>query len=725
MSRILTRSVALIALTGAFAFCSLAARAAIGLTPRPDGWTQVSDGTRSLVLLGGVEKAGPDAHIRYELDGSLVRGICIVTNAAPDFKANLCMFRRRHLEKVDVTATRTIGRWSRPFEGGLPVEEQAGTVITYGQGVTALRYVHPAGQGAKAEWRDPERQHLPLAKVADGVYRGTFTLAVGEGWDDTALAAQASGQAVAAGASCDRTYGWFEGSEPLVFTARGVNATTKTGELRLAWRVRDWDGVVVEEGTVKKPVEPGKSLLRTVSFNPAEARGIYFVEVRVADAHGGKAFARTNLVRLPPFEFKGDPATSIFGIAAYWPIPDEASVQRLMDRMGVRYVRMGDTRLQHPPRIAFRHTNPRPHHLKGVDREAWIRSELEACVTNRNPCWECGNELNMSTAGIALKGGGIGKALLAEPYAEFVREVRRIMREEGYDQKVKLLSLGVAGFDRTFFERMRETGTWDLLDGFCLHPGRGNFTPDYPFVRPEAAQGGAVKTEDVHDADRLDHSSFWNFLGAVRDCRTMLGDRPLYLTEVYTPTYPNSWWEDGLRDSADNTVLTYALALASGVKIAFYYQLFDSVWFNRLGINPKNREYFFGLVNRDLSFKPAMMGYIAAAEALDGATFVRWLELPNETSHGLFFDTPRGRVACLWDRSEGYELTRRPAEGERYRSPEPYVHHWTKSVRVSLPASGSVRTVDGIGRSAQVPVREGRAELELGGSPTFVYGLDL
>lgn len=504
-----------------------------------------------------------------------------------------------------------------------------------------------------------------------------------------------------------------------------MNATTKTGELRLAWRVRDWDGVVVEEGTVKKPVEPGKSLLRTVSFNPAEARGIYFVEVHVADAHGGKAFARTNLARLPPFAFKGDPAKSIFGIAAYWPIPDEASVQRLMDRMGVRYVRMGDTRLQHPPRIAFRHTNPRPHHLKGVDREAWIRSELEACVTNRNPCWECGNELNMSTAAIALKGGGIGKALLAEPYAEFVREVRRIMREGGYDKKVKLLSVGVAGFDRAFFERTRVLGTWDLLDGFCLHPGRGNFTPDYPFVRPEAAQSGAVKTEDVHDADRLDHSSFWNFLGAVRDCRTMLGDRPLYLTEVYTPTYPNSWWEDGLRDSADNTVLTYALALASGVKIAFYYQLFDSVWFNRLGINPKNREYFFGLVNRDLSFKPAMMGYIAAAEALDGATFVRWLELPNETSHGLFFDTPRGRVACLWDRSEGYELTRRPAEGERYRSPEPYVRHWTKSVRVSLPASGSVRTVDGIGRSAQVPVREGRAELELGGSPTFVYGLDL
>lgn len=697
-------------------------QAGLSMIGGSDGSTLVCSEGSVVVALGGLEKAGPNAHVAYTQEGNWIRAVCTVTNSAPDFKANLCMFRRHHHKKIDVTSTEVVGRWTRPFDGALPVEETAATIITYGKGPNAVRYVYPGASGVKADWSDGTRQHLPLTQIEEGVYRGTLLVAMGDQDDAVALAARAEGRNVAAAIACGRTYRWFEGDEPIVFTARGFNTDVQSRELRLGWRVRDWDNKIVAEGAEKGIVSAGELLMKTVSFNPPERRGIYFVEVRMAGANGETAFARTNLVRLPPFTYVGDPAKSIFGLAAYWPIPDEESVQRLMDRMGVRYVRMGDTRLQHPPRIAFRHTNPRPHHLKGVDREAWIRSELEACVTNRNPCWECGNELNMSTAGIALKGGGIGKALLAEPYAEFVREVRRIMREEGYDQKVKLLSVGVAGFDRAFFERTRALGTWDLLDGFCLHPGRGNFTPDYPFVRPEAAQGGAVKTEDVHDADRLDHSSFWNFLGAVRDCRTMLGDRPLYLTEVYTPTYPNSWWEDGLRDSADNTVLTYALALASGVKVAFYYQLFDSVWFNRLGINPKNREYFFGLVNRDLSFKPAMMGYIAAAEALDGATFVKWLKLPNETSHGILFDTPRGRVACLWDRSEGYQLTERPRDGERYRSSEPYVRHWTKTVSVGLPAKDPVRVTDSLGRTGAVPVRDGQVELRLDGSPQFVSG---
>jgi len=40
---------------------------------------------------------------------------------------------------------------------------------------------------------------------------------------------------------------------------------------------------------------------------------------------------------------------------------------------------------------------------------------------------------------------------------------------------------------------------------------------------------------------------------------------------------------------------------------------------DRCGVDPKEREYFFGLLNRDLSPKPSFMAYCAVAEALEGA----------------------------------------------------------------------------------------------------------
>ncbi len=695
---------------------------AVTLKTGADGWTDVISEGRTVVRLGGLDKAGEQAYVRYEVNGSIVRGFCTVTNATPGFKPSLCMLRRRHVRQQKPTGSHTVGRWVRPFPGAHPVEEALGRIISYGEGATKVRYVHPKGQRVNEAWRDASRQHLPLAARGEGVYGAEFAVVIGDEDDDAALGAMMAGESLAVSVSTDKVYNWIPANEPLAFTARAFNATRDPMDLSLTWSVRDWDGEVVSKGERTSRVPPGKAMTHRVDFSPKASRGLYFVEVSVKGTDGSSAFTRTNLARLPDFAFKGDPATSIFGLAAYWPIPDEASVQRLMDRMGVRYLRQGDTRRQHPPRVAFHHSNPKLGKLTGDARTEWIRRELKACVENRNPCWECGNENNMATGGIALKGGGIGKAIMAEPYADFVKEVRRIMREEGYEGKVKLLSLGVAGFDRKFFTRMRDCGAWEQLDGFCLHPGRGNFTPDYPFLHPET--NDSLKTEDADHADRLDHSSFWNFFGAVRDCKRMIGDRPLYLTEVYTPTPPNSWWEDGLRDSADNTILTYALALSAGVKVAFYYQLFDTVWFDKLGINPNNREFFFGLMNRDLSFKPAMMAYMAAAEVLDGASFDGWMKMPNDTSHGIRFKTERGPVVCLWDRSEGHVLTKRPPRGTRYATPEAWTPHWRQKVEVTLPASGRVISVDAIGRRHEHAVKDGMVTLSLTGSPLFVYGIN-
>ncbi len=51
-------------------------------------------------------------------------------------------------------------------------------------------------------------------------------------------------------------------------------------------------------------------------------------------------------------------------------------------------------------------------------------------------------------------------------------------------------------------------------------------------------------------------------------------------------------------------------------------------------------EYHYGLMNRDTSAKPSMLAYATAAQVLDRATFVRWLELADPDLKGLLFSTP-------------------------------------------------------------------------------------
>ena len=66
----------------------------------------------------------------------------------------------------------------------------------------------------------------------------------------------------------------------------------------------------------------------------------------------------------------------------------------------------------------------------------------------------------------------------------------------------------------------------------------------------------------------------------------------MYLTEIYALDYPNHSWNDTPREAAENLLLSYVLAAAEGVKNALYYQLFNSVWFDHLGVNATNLGVF-------------------------------------------------------------------------------------------------------------------------------------
>ncbi|MBT3288848.1 MAG: hypothetical protein HN380_15985 [Victivallales bacterium] len=645
--------------------------------------------------------------VHYEISGVPVE---------PKPKLGGCMFGRTFAPGTKRVETAKLGRWQRPAHGGIPYEVKDGKLVRYRVGNQSFWLAFGTGNGVNLSWKGSTQHHTGIRKVGEGRYEAAFAVVVApETYPAPMVAAQWLHRPFALSLSTPKLNNcWTEPGKSLVLDAMLVNTSTEIRTLAVTHCVRGFDGAIVSEDTQAVALKPGQRHDRRVSFRPTRDRGIYFAEVSATDpATGQEEFARTNLTFLPPHEFRSTPADSIFGLAAYWPIPTEEDAQKLMDRMGVRWLRTGKTQLQHAGRIANHHSNIRwGKEWADAERDEWIKKELTKCVENGNPYWEFANEINMSTAGIAMEGHGIGKALLADTYVAWLRAIRRVQQETGMTQ-VKLLSFGIAGMDEVFVRKIHELGAWNLLAGLALHPGRGNFTPDYPVTNPY--QSWEQKPGD----------NFWNYYGAVRTAQSLIreqGSIPLWLTEIYTPTVPNSFWEDTPRNAAENVVLTYALAKAEGVKCAMYYQLFDSVWYDKLGVNPKDREYFFGLVQRDLSFKPPLLAYCAIAEALDQASFTGWVKFPNAATRGLLFATPRGPLAILWNRADGYVLTK---EAKPFATPEPWVDTWQTKTPTPLPASGeTVTVINCIGQRTSVPARDGSVTLTLDGAPTMVYGLD-
>lgn len=271
--------------------------------------------------------------------------------------------------------------------------------------------------------------------------------------------------------------------------------------------------------------------------------------------------------------------------------------------------------------------------------------------------------------------------------------------------RVKILSMGIAGPDVKFLEAIHANGGWPLLDGIAFHPGRGNYTADY------------IDTSPKHE--------FWTYLGAIRTVKAAvqrLGPKPIWVTEAYACTQANNDWVDTKRHAAENIVLTFALGLAEGLETVEFYQLHDAVWYNQGGVNPKDREYDFGILHRDGAVKPSLFAYCAIAEALDGATFTGDLSFPDPNLKGHAYTTPRGAMDILWSRADGYTLTVR---SKSYAEPEPWLDPWPTKTTVSLPAAGTVTVIDCLGRKTTLSPVDGQVSLVLDGAPRIVYGLRL
>ncbi|WP_219509109.1 hypothetical protein [Nonomuraea ceibae] len=649
---------------------------------------RMSAGASAVTVRGTFTVAARRASLRWEVTGSttLTPGgymfsRALIGNTAPE-------------RYVPATV------WTKDPRGGVPYEINAGSLYQETWDGTSAHFRLAASRPSftNATWI-----HAPAD--ADGTTRVELVLG-----DMRPGAANAVATAAPLGVDVwsEQPFGLYEPFATLAVNAQVVNGGPAAKPVTLTWWARDFGGAVLGTGTLSRSVEPGGAWQETFTVR-GPAQGIVFTEVR-ATSGSEEAFARTNLATLKPYAYRGD---GKFGIANYtWLlVPGKQQVGRLMRKLGVTWVRIAyDGAPGIPPAeldaLGIKHNVQ----LGGVifngtaqQIAAWADDRAAIAKQSGAAYFEVANELNQPW-------------MSGQKAAEYVRDGLKPIHDRLKDSGIKLMNCGLGGMDHRWTTNFHAAGGWDLIDAFAFHPGRGNFTADYAPPPEEWEQGS--------------YGSYWNFLGALRKARQTLdeygGGKELWLTEVYACTRPNHWWNDTHRQAAENTLLQLALCLSEGVDGVNWYQPHDSTIHHPQEADPGNPEYHFGLLNRDTSTKPALLAFATATRHLEGATFERWLTFADPDLKGLLFDTPRGRLAILWSRKDGYILNRDHGDGQWYPHPEAWIDHWPTKTRVSLKTSGrTVREIDCIGQERTITARGRRAQLTLDGAPRLYYGLEL
>lgn len=665
-----------------------------------------ADGSPAIVVTWDVPSAAPA--------GSSVRGtftprgraLEIVYDVALPGAADAAdgMMRRVPVPAGTVTETfHAPADWVRDPRGGIPYQANARTMFVQDRGDIALSIIAP---GATSSWRDNGAVHLPAKKISDGVFRATAYVVLGPADERPAIVeAIGTGRRLAVDLSTDRPYNiWTSAAAPLVVRAHAYNGTDAR-PLTISWIAHDFDGTVVAQRTKTIAAGAETAVVDEVGVT-LPGRGIAFVEITVS-AGSDEVYGRTNVAVLPPHEYSGAP--TFFGIAADY-LLGPAEERELIHRLGLRKSRHTHFTAAELATYGFtQHRLRTPSSPEQFDGDpeglaAYVRSELDTAESNNATHYECANEWNMR--------GGVRNGVGAEKYvtkwaAAFRAEIDR--RGSG----MKFIPVGLAGMDDVYARKMFEAGLADHAHAFNLHPGRGNYTPDFAPTPEEWSTSG--------------NGSYWNYYGALTEARRQIDqyagpDMEFWLTEAYTPTKPNSWWHDTYRHAAENTLLTAVLAPTQRVDAMQWFQFYDNVKANPTGANPDNPEYHYGLVLRDHSPKPHLLALANAAEHLDGATFVRWLDLPDDV-RGLLYDTPRGALVVLWSRADGYLLNTENHDGSFFPAEEPWVDTWRTKTDYGFPAAAAVTEIDAIGRTRELQVRDGRTVITLDGAPRLYYGL--
>jgi hypothetical protein len=675
------------------------------------GQQRTYGGTPSAVTL---DDGRPAIQVDYRLgvSGITVRGRFDVTahrvHLRWDATSTAEMFLNSQFNRTVVSpsapeAATSMTRWNRDTGGGVPYETNDGILYTETWADTQAFFRLAS---SRPTWTTASWMHIVGTYDALGVLVHEADLVLGA-MRPAAANALAVARPVGVDLWTDQPFNlWPETGQAMTVHAQVVNGGAAVRSVDLSWTARDFDGRLVAEDTVRKTLAPGQSADHTITIGGLRQAGIVFVEVRADEA-----FARTTLACLPAYEYQGG---GMFGISNYpWLLePSKEDVAGLLQRIGVTSVRIAyDGAPGIPPaELESLGIMPNIQHgdvVFGADPatvKTWAADLVDTVVQSRARYFEVDNERNQPWM----------SGLHADEYIrDGLRPVVDRLAEVG--STVKVMNCGLGGMDVNWTDSFHAAGGWDLIDVFAFHPGRGNFTPDFAPTPDEWIVGN--------------DGSYWNFLGGVREARRRIekygGGKELWLTEAYACTRPNHWWNDTMRQAAENVLLTMALCKAEGVDGVNWYQLHDTTIHHPQEASPTNPEYHFGLMNRDTSAKPSLLAFANGTRLLEEAAFVRWLDFGavDDDVKGLLFDTPDGPMSILWTRKDGYLLNADHEPGQPYYPhPEAWQDDWPTKTSLVL-RSGRLTEVDCIGQRRTIVNSRGQATVRLDGAPRIYFGL--
>lgn len=654
----------------------------------------------AISVVGTIELTAHRANLRWEVTGS------------SDLLPSGFMFSRALVGSSAAEQYTPLTVWNRDSGGGVPFETNDGGVYqeTFSNTRAYLSLQNTNPKYTNATWvHSPATSSGPAS--ATTVHSTEVALVVGE---IRPAAAKTIGAKRPVGVELwtDQAFNiWENTSAPMNLKAQITNGSAAAVTASLTWWAKDFNGASIGSQTLSVDVPAGSVIDRTFTINQPHP-GVTFTEVS-ASVGAGSAFSRTNLAVLSSYDYQAGSA-SIFGLSNYAWLhePSTAAVLGLMKKIGVQRVRIAydgadgmspaildGASIDHNIQLGRIPIDGTP-----AEGTTWAQNNVATAITAGAKYFEVGNELNNPWT----------KGLKATEYVNQGLAPAKA-RLTALGSSMKVLNAGTGGMDRLWLTNFKNAGGWDLIDGLAIHPGRGNFTPDY---YPPLSEW---QTE-VND-------KYWNYFGALDQAKAMItefgGNKELWLTEAYACTKPNSWWHDTVRHAAENILLSFALALSVGVRGVNWYQLHDSVVLHPQEADPGNHEYHYGLMNRDTSAKPSLLAYATAARAFDQCTFVRKLNFADSDIKGLQFKNADGLyLAILWSRKDGYILNLPHGDTSYFPSPEAWTDPWPTKTTLSLRATGSsVRQSDSIGVEEVLLASAGKVQVKLDGAPRLYWGL--
>lgn len=215
---------------------------------------------------------------------------------------------------------------------------------------------------------------------------------------------------------------------------------------------------------------------------------------------------------------------------------------------------------------------------------------------------------------------------LSLDYVKLVQATAPVIRKNtrnvaGTPAKILAGSVTPEGMNFGFADSLIESGALDLVDGLSVHP--------YAHC---AANDGNTPEAWLRWMSRYEHH-----------IRTKAGrDVPLYLTEMAWPSHQGACGKSEVTQALYMARIFFLARTIPNVRGMWWYDLYND------GPNRYDQEHNFGVLNEDLSPKPAYPMMKAISPVVRDFTYDAQASVLTEDTYRLYFDKGPERVLVAW-----------------------------------------------------------------------------